>query len=54
MKKGCLTLDDSHLNGRVHLLIFTNDGTIEYYGEIEGWEYLTSPYNGFNIESLRS
>ncbi|TMM29655.1 hypothetical protein FDT66_11115 [Polaribacter aestuariivivens] len=50
--KGGLILGNSHLNGGIHLINFTNNQTVKYFGEIEGWEYLTSPYNGFDIDNF--
>mgnify|MGYP003628204877 CR=1 FL=1 len=49
---GGLVLGNSHLNGGIHLLSFINQKTIEYVGEMEGWEYLTSPFNGIDIDNF--
>lgn len=41
--KGGLVLGQSHKDGGIHFLQESAEDRLRYVGEMEGWEYLTSP-----------
>ena len=52
--KGGLVLGNLHSEGGIHLISFINQNRIKYIGEMEGWEYLSSPYNGIDIDNFEN
>lgn len=41
--KGGLVIGNLHSEGGIHLIYPISDNRLRYFGEMEGWEYLTSP-----------
>ncbi len=45
---GGLVLGNLHSEGGIHLIVPISENKLRYAGEMEGWEYLTSPINNGN------
>lgn len=49
---GGLVLGNLHYEGGIHLIKFISETKLRYVGEMEGWEYLSSPYNHKDIKNF--